>query len=59
MLTARLVVGGWQGRIVLGARLRRLGVPTMIIEKNERPGDSWRRRHKSLCLHDPNNWLSS
>ena len=37
----------------LGARLKRLGVPTIIVEKNERPGDSWRKRYKSLCLHDP------
>src|SRR3977135_2699682 len=22
-------------------------------KKNERPGDSWRKRYKSLCLHDP------
>jgi len=37
----------------LGARLRQLGVPTIIAEKNDRPGDSWRKRYKSLCLHDP------
>ncbi|MGC2786836.1 MAG: NAD(P)/FAD-dependent oxidoreductase [Roseiarcus sp.] len=48
-----LVVGGGQGAIGLGARLRQLGVPTIIVEKNERPGDSWRKRYKSLCLHDP------
>ena len=48
-----VIVGGGQGGIALGARLRRLGVPTIIIEKNERPGDSWRKRYKSLCLHDP------
>jgi putative flavoprotein involved in K+ transport len=48
-----LIVGGGQGGIALGARLRRLGVPTLIVEKNEKPGDSWRKRYKSLCLHDP------
>ncbi|MBB3180455.1 NAD(P)/FAD-dependent oxidoreductase [Variovorax sp. Sphag1AA] len=48
-----LIVGGGQGGIALGARLRRLGVPTIIVEKNARPGDSWRKRYKSLCLHDP------
>jgi len=37
----------------MGARLRQLGVPTIIVEKNDRPGDSWRNRYKSLCLHDP------
>jgi putative flavoprotein involved in K+ transport len=48
-----VVIGGGQGGIALGARLRRLGVPTIIVEKNARPGDSWRKRYKSLCLHDP------
>ncbi len=48
-----VIVGGGQGGIALGARLRQLGVPTLILEKNDRPGDSWRKRYKSLCLHDP------
>jgi putative flavoprotein involved in K+ transport len=48
-----LIIGGGQGGIALGARLRQLGVTAIIIEKNERPGDSWRNRYKSLCLHDP------
>ncbi len=48
-----LIIGGGQGGIALGARLRQLDVPTIIIEKNERAGDSWRKRYKSLCLHDP------
>ena len=48
-----VVIGGGQGGIALGARLRQLGVPHVVIERNERPGDSWRKRYKSLCLHDP------
>jgi len=48
-----VIIGGGQGGIALGARLRQLGVPTIILEKNERAGDSWRKRYKSLCLHDP------
>lgn len=48
-----LIIGGGQGGIALGARMRMLEVPTLIIEKNARPGDSWRKRYKSLCLHDP------
>ncbi|MDQ7251082.1 flavin-containing monooxygenase [Dongia sedimenti] len=48
-----VIVGGGQGGLALGARLKRLGVPTIIVEKNERAGDSWRKRYKSLCLHDP------
>ena len=48
-----LIVGGGQGGIALGARLRQLGVPTIIVDKRARPGDQWRSRYKSLCLHDP------
>ena len=48
-----LVIGGGQGGIGLGARLRQLGVPAIIIDKHPRPGDQWRNRYKSLCLHDP------
>ncbi|MEI7059112.1 NAD(P)/FAD-dependent oxidoreductase [Nocardioides sp. CCNWLW239] len=48
-----LVIGGGQGGIALGARLRQLGVPSLVIDRYERPGDQWRGRYKSLCLHDP------
>lgn len=48
-----LVVGGGQGGIALGARLRQLGVPSLVVDKHARPGDQWRSRYKSLCLHDP------
>jgi len=48
-----VIVGGGQGGIGLAARLKRLGVPTLVIDKHERPGDAWRKRYKSLCLHDP------
>ncbi len=48
-----VIIGGGQGGIMLGARLRRLGVPAIILEKNARAGDSWRNRYKTLVLHDP------
>jgi putative flavoprotein involved in K+ transport len=48
-----LIVGGGQGGLGLGARLKRLGVPTLIVDRHPRPGDNWRSRYKSLCLHDP------
>jgi putative flavoprotein involved in K+ transport len=48
-----VVIGGGQGGIALAARLRQLGVETIVVERNERPGDSWRKRYKSLALHDP------
>lgn len=48
-----LVVGGGQGGVALGARLRRLGVPHVVADKVDKPGDSWRNRYASLVLHDP------
>ncbi len=48
-----VIIGGGQGGIALGARLKRLSVPTIILEKNARAGDSWRNRYRSLVLHDP------
>jgi putative flavoprotein involved in K+ transport len=48
-----LIIGGGQGGIALAARLKRLGVPAAVVEKNARAGDSWRKRYASLCLHDP------
>ncbi|GAB96081.1 putative flavoprotein involved in K+ transport [Kineosphaera limosa] len=48
-----LIVGGGQGGISLASRLRRLGVPALVIDKHPRPGDQWRNRYHSLCLHDP------
>lgn len=48
-----VIIGGGQGGIALAARLRQLDVPTIVVEKTPRPGDNWRGRYKSLCLHDP------
>jgi putative flavoprotein involved in K+ transport len=48
-----LIIGGGQGGIALGARLRQLDVPAIVIDRHARPGDQWRSRYKSLCLHDP------
>lgn len=48
-----VIIGGGQGGIALAARLRQLGVPAIVLDKHDRPGDQWRSRYKSLCLHDP------
>jgi putative flavoprotein involved in K+ transport len=48
-----LIVGSGQGGLALAARLKQLAVPTLVIDRHPRPGDAWRRRYKSLCLHDP------
>ncbi|KAL3698259.1 hypothetical protein R1sor_012335 [Riccia sorocarpa] len=48
-----LIVGGGQAGLMLGAYLRVLGVPTIIVEKNTRIGDTWRNRYRTLALHTP------
>ncbi|MFV8396147.1 NAD(P)-binding domain-containing protein [Corynebacterium hindlerae] len=48
-----LIIGGGQGGIALAARLKRLRVPALVVDKHARPGDQWRGRYHSLCLHDP------
>jgi putative flavoprotein involved in K+ transport len=48
-----VIVGASQGGLALGARLRQLDVPTITLDRLPRVGDAWRRRYKSLCLHDP------
>ena len=47
-----LVVGGGQSGLEVAARLKLLGVPTLVIEKQARIGDQWRHRYAALCLHD-------
>jgi putative flavoprotein involved in K+ transport len=48
-----VIVGGGQSGIALGARLRHMGVRALVLERRDRPGDSWRCRYKTLHLHDP------
>ncbi|ESK85251.1 flavin-containing monooxygenase [Moniliophthora roreri MCA 2997] len=50
---AVLIVGAGQSALSLAARLKYLDVPTLMIEKDARVGDSWRKRYDSLCLHFP------
>jgi hypothetical protein len=47
-----LVVGGGQSGLILGARLRQMGVDALIVEKTPRVGDTWRNRYHSLTLHN-------
>jgi len=48
-----LIVGGGQNGLQLAARLKRLAVPTLVVDALEKPGDCWRVRYNSLYLHDP------
>lgn len=48
-----VVIGGGQSGIALGARLKQLGVPALVLDRHDRPGDAWRKRYRTLTLHDP------
>ncbi|GAA6011517.1 hypothetical protein JCM10207_002646 [Rhodosporidiobolus poonsookiae] len=48
-----LIVGGGQNGLMLSTRLNFLGIKNLVVEKNPRIGDSWRKRYHTLCLHDP------
>jgi cation diffusion facilitator CzcD-associated flavoprotein CzcO len=52
-----VILGSGQGGLSLAARLGQLGVDTLVIEKNRRVGDNWRKRYDSLVLHDPT-WVN-
>jgi len=49
----KLRLGAGQAGLTAAARLKMLGVSTLIIEKNKAVGDSWRKRYDHLVLHDP------
>lgn len=48
-----LVIGAGQAGLNTAARLKQLGLSSLIIDRNERVGDNWRQRYKSLVTHDP------
>jgi putative flavoprotein involved in K+ transport len=48
-----LVIGGGQAGLSVGYELARRGLPFLILDADERVGDSWRRRWDSLRLFTP------
>ncbi|MBW8268745.1 flavin-containing monooxygenase [Caldovatus aquaticus] len=49
---AVLVVGAGQAGLSVAARLGQLGVDTLVIDREARLGDNWRRRYHALTLHN-------
>jgi cation diffusion facilitator CzcD-associated flavoprotein CzcO len=47
-----LVIGAGQAGLAIGARLRQLGIDTLIVDRYPRVGDNWRTRYHSLTLHN-------
>jgi putative flavoprotein involved in K+ transport len=47
-----LVVGGGQAGLAVAARLKQLKVDTLIVDREARIGDNWRKRYHALTLHN-------
>ncbi|MBX3532169.1 MAG: NAD(P)-binding domain-containing protein [Rhizobiaceae bacterium] len=53
-----LVVGAGQAGLAAGYHLRSSGLTYLIVDANQRIGDSWRRRYRSLTLFTPRQFSS-
>ena len=49
---AVLVVGGGQAGLAVAARLSQLGLDALIVDREQRIGDNWRKRYHALVLHN-------
>jgi cation diffusion facilitator CzcD-associated flavoprotein CzcO len=47
-----LVVGGGQAGLSIAARLKQLSIDTLIVDREKRIGDNWRKRYHALTLHN-------
>ncbi len=47
-----LVIGGGQSGLCIAARLKQLKVDTLIVDREVRIGDNWRKRYHALTLHN-------
>ncbi|KAK2012498.1 FAD/NAD(P)-binding domain-containing protein [Colletotrichum eremochloae] len=48
-----VIVGAGQAGLTVAARLKMLNIDALVVDKNGRVGDSWRKRYHQLVLHDP------
>ncbi|MBR0935368.1 NAD(P)/FAD-dependent oxidoreductase [Bradyrhizobium jicamae] len=47
-----LVVGGGQAGLAIAARLKQLEIDALIVDREARVGDNWRKRYHALTLHN-------
>ncbi|WP_338829280.1 NAD(P)/FAD-dependent oxidoreductase [Bradyrhizobium sp. 27S5] len=47
-----LVVGGGQAGLAIAARLQQLRIDALIVDREARVGDNWRKRYHALTLHN-------
>lgn len=54
-----VVIGAGQAGLSVAARLENLGINTLLIERCNRVGDTWRGRYESLNMNTPSNFSKS
>ena len=47
-----LVIGGGHAGLTIAARLKHLQIDTLIVDREQRIGDNWRKRYHALTLHN-------
>ncbi|EJF61137.1 dimethylaniline monooxygenase (N-oxide-forming) [Dichomitus squalens LYAD-421 SS1] len=46
-----LIIGAGQTGLHMAARFKQMNIPALVIERNVRVGDIWRKRYPTLTLH--------
>ncbi|KAM5540398.1 hypothetical protein V8D89_005856 [Ganoderma adspersum] len=46
-----LIVGAGQTGLNMAARFKQMKIPALVIDRNARVGDNWRKRYPTLTLH--------
>lgn len=47
-----LIIGAGQSGLMLAARLSHNGIRTLLVDRSDRVGDIWRKRYRTLKLHN-------
>ncbi|KAH7881049.1 FAD/NAD-P-binding domain-containing protein [Lentinula edodes] len=50
-----IILGGGQTGLNVAARFHQMKIPSIVLEREDRIGDHWRKRYPTLSLHTPKN----
>ncbi|ODM15872.1 hypothetical protein SI65_08712 [Aspergillus cristatus] len=56
--TEVFVIGGGNAAVALTARLKALGVESVMAERNAQPGDNWALRYNCMRFHLPTSFCN-
>lgn len=48
LTTDVVIIGGGNAAVTLAARLKALGVESIMVERNAKPGDNWKLRYDCM-----------